>query len=54
MGRRNWFFCWSEVGAKQVGIIQSVLTTCRLHQVDPCIYQVYVLRRVALHPARDV
>ena len=54
MGRRNWLFCWSEVGAKQVGIIQSLLTTCRLHQVDPYTYLVDVLQRVALHPARDV
>ncbi|HHC71603.1 MAG TPA: IS66 family transposase [Thiotrichales bacterium] len=54
MGRKNWLFCWSEVGAKHVGIIQSLLTTCRLHQVDPCTYLVDVLQRVALHPARDV
>ena len=54
MGRKNWLFCWSEVGAKQVGIIQSLLTTCRLHQVDPYTYLVDVLQRVALHPARDV
>jgi len=54
MGRKNWLFCWSEVGAKHVGIIQSLLTTCRLHQVDPYAYLVDVLQRVALHPARDV
>ncbi len=54
MGRKNWLFCWSEVGAKHVGIIQSLLTTCRLHQVDPYTYLVDVLQRVALHPARDV
>ncbi|WP_419638966.1 transposase domain-containing protein, partial [Thiolapillus sp.] len=46
--------CWSEVGAKHVGIIQSLLTTCRLHQVNPYPYLVDVLQRVALHPARDV
>ncbi len=54
MGRKNWLFCWSEVGAKHVGIIQSLLTTCRLHHVDPYTYLVDVLQRVALHPARDV
>ena len=54
MGRKNWMFCWSEVGARQVGIIQSLLTTCRLHQIDPYTYLVDVLQRVALHPARDV
>nr|WP_226827244.1 IS66 family transposase [Igneacidithiobacillus copahuensis] len=54
MGRKNWLFCWSEVGARHVGIIQSLLTTCRLHHVDPYTYLVDVLQRVALHPARDV
>ena len=54
MGRKNWLFCWSEVGARQVGIIQSLLSTCRLHDVDPYAYLVDVLQRIALHPARDV
>ena len=54
MGRKNWLFCWSEVGARQVGIIQSLLTTCRLHQVDPYAYLVDVLQRLSLHPARAV
>jgi transposase len=54
MGRRNWLFCWSEVGAEHVGIIQSLLSTCRLHGVDPYTYLVDVLQRVAAHPASDV
>jgi transposase len=54
MGRKNWLFNWTEVGAQHVGIIQSLLTTCRLHNVDPYTYLVDVLQRIALHPARDV
>ena len=54
MGRKNWMFCWSETGAEQVGIIQSLLTTCRLQGVDPYTYLVDVLQRVAIHPAKDV
>jgi transposase len=54
MGRRNWLFNWTEVGAEQVGVIQSLLVTCRLHSVDPYTYLVDVLQRVSLHPARDV
>lgn len=54
MGRKNWLFNWTEVGAQQVGVIQSLLTTCRLHDVDPYTYLVDVLQRIALHPARDV
>jgi len=53
MGRKNWLFCWSEVGARHVGIIQSLLTTCRLHRIDPYTYLVDVLQRISLHPARE-
>lgn len=54
MGRRNWLFCWTELGAKQVGIVQSLIATCRLHGVDPYTYFVDVLQRVAQHPASRV
>ncbi len=54
MGRRNWLFCWTELGARQVGIVQSLLTTCRLHDVDPYDYLVDVLQRVGQHPASKV
>ncbi len=54
MGRRNWLFCWTELGARQVGIIQSLLVTCRLQGVNPYDYLVDVLQRVARHPAADV
>jgi len=51
MGRKNWLFCWTELGAKQVGIIQSLLVTCKLHGVNPHTYLVDVLQRISLHPA---
>ena len=54
MGRKNWLFCWTELGAKHVGIMQSLIVTCRLHQVDPYAYLVDVLQRVAIHPAANV
>lgn len=54
MGRRNWLFCWTEVGAKYVGIAQSLIATCRLHEIDPYEYLVDVLQRVGQHPAADV
>lgn len=54
LGRRNWLFCWTEVGARYVGIVQSLLATCRLHGVRPYTYLVDVLQRVGQHPARDV
>jgi transposase len=53
-GRRNWLFCWTEIGAKHVGIIQSLIATCRLHGIDVYTYLVDVLQRVGTHPAKDV
>lgn len=54
MGRRNWMFCWTELGARHVGIMQSLIVTCRLHQIDPYDYLVDVLQRVDQHPASRV
>ena len=54
MGRKNWNFCWTELGAKHVGIVQSLIVTCRLHGLDPYDYLVDVLQRVGQHPAARV
>jgi len=51
MGRKNWLFSWSEVGARHIGVIQSLLVTCRLHEVNPYDYLVDVLQRINQHPA---
>ena len=50
-GRRNWLFCWTELGAEYVGIIQSLISTCRMYDVNPYDYLVDVLQRVSIHPA---
>lgn len=54
MGRKNWNFCWTELGAEHVGIMQSLLVTCRLHEIDPYAYLVDVLQRISEHPASRV
>ena len=54
MGRRNWLFCWTELGAEHVGIIQSLIVTCRLQNISPYTYLVDVLQRISVHPATDV
>jgi transposase len=53
-GRKNWLFCWTEVGAEYAGIVQSLIATCRLHGIDPYTYLVDVLQRVGEHPASRV
>ena len=47
-------FCWTELGAEHVGIIQSLIVTCKLQGIDPATYLVDVLQRVAIHPANKV
>jgi len=54
MGRKAWLFCWTEVGAEKVGIIQSLISTCVIQGVDPYTYLVDVLQRVAEHPQSEV
>jgi hypothetical protein len=54
VARKNWPFRWTAVGAQYVGIVQSLISTCRLHAVDPCTYLVDVLQRIQTHPAKHV
>jgi hypothetical protein len=54
MGKKNWLFCWSELGAEHVGLIQSLISTCHLQGINPYTYLVDVLQRVSIHPATRV
>jgi hypothetical protein len=54
LGRKNWLFCWAELGAEHVGIIQSLTSTCKLHDLNPYTYLVDVLQRISQHPASQV
>jgi hypothetical protein len=54
LGRRNWLFAWTEIGAERIGLIQTLLVTCRLQGVDPSTYLVDVLQRISEHPASQV
>ena len=54
MGRKNYMFHWTEVGAKYAAILYSLIATCRHQNIDPFTYLVDVLQRVQTHPMRDV
>jgi len=54
MGRKNWMFCWTEIGAKYVGIIQSLIATCKMRGIDPYTYLVDILQRVSEHPKTEI
>lgn len=40
--------------AQYVGIVQSLIASCRLQGMDPYVYFVDVLQRVNVHPVFDV
>jgi hypothetical protein len=54
IGRKNWLFCWSEVGAKYAAIAFTLVECCKMNGVDPFEYLSDVLVRIDSHPARDV
>lgn len=54
MGKKNHLFCWSELGAKQLGALHTLTVTCKLHNINPYHYLVDVLQRVSQHPAKDI
>jgi transposase len=46
VGRKNWMFCWTEDGARDYTILQSLVMTCLLNDINPYDYLVDVLQRV--------
>ena len=54
VGRKNWLFHWTEVGAEYAAIIQSLIASCKLQEVDTHTYFVDVLQRISTHSMRDV
>ena len=54
MGKKNWLFNWTEVGAEHMGIIQSLMVSCKMQGINPSVYLTDVLQRVSLHPASKV
>ena len=54
MGRRSWLFCWTELGAEQVGIIQSLISICRLHNINPYVDLTDDLQPIAIHPNSQI
>jgi hypothetical protein len=54
IGRRNWLFCWSEVGAKYAAMAFTMVECCKMQGIDPFTYLVDVLGRIDSHPAKDV
>jgi len=51
LGRRNWTFAGSQRGADRCAVMLTMITTCRLNDVDPRAWLADVLARIADLPA---
>jgi len=47
LGRRNWTFAGSQRGADRCAVMLTMITTCRLNDVDPKLWLADVLARIA-------
>lgn len=54
VGRKNWLFCWSEVGAKYSAIAFTLVESCKMNGINPWDYIMDVLQRLDSHPASKV
>jgi transposase len=54
LGRKNWLFVGHEEAGQNWAILQSLLSTCLLHEVNPQKYLADVLIRIQTHPQARV
>jgi transposase len=50
IGRNNWMQAGSENGARWMSILYSIITTCKLNDIDPEAYLEDVIMRLAIRP----
>ena len=48
--RENYLFAGSDAGGDTAACLYSLISTCRLNEIDPHLYLRYVLERIATHP----
>ena len=54
LGRKNWLFCWSEVGAQTLAIIQSLISSCVIQKINPREYLKDVFERISDVKTKDI
>jgi hypothetical protein len=52
LGRKHWLFAGSFEGARRAALLYSLVQSCTLVDVPPCIYLKDVWLRIATHPQR--
>jgi transposase len=50
VGRKNWLFAGSDLGARRNAVIFSLVASCQLHGVDPSAYFRWLLERLSTCP----
>jgi len=50
LGRRNWTFAGSDEGGRRAAAVYSLITTCKLNDVDPRAWLANVLATLPDHP----
>lgn len=52
VGRKNYLFAGSDLGAERAAVFYSLIETAKLNRLDPEVYLRDVLTRIADHPAK--
>jgi hypothetical protein len=54
IGRKNYLFAGSHKAAKRSAMLYSLMSTCKLHGINPFIWLRDVLQRIATHPINKI
>jgi transposase len=54
VGRRNWTFAGSDVGAERAAAIYTLIETAKLNDADPRTWLAYALAHLPDHPAKRI
>jgi transposase len=54
IGRKNYLFAGSHEAAQRSAMLYSLVGTCKLHGINPCIWLKDTLRRIANHPINKI
>jgi transposase len=54
LGRKAWLFAGSDRGGQRAAMIYSLITTCKMNDVDPQAWLADVLACIADHPAHRI
>jgi len=54
LGRKNYLFAGSHEAAKRSGMLYSLLSTCKMHGIEPYAWLKEVLQRIADHPINKI